>query len=70
MNFELLHLGLVDEVTVYLAPMIFGGKNAPTLADGPGLPRDMAIQLQLIDIQKWDNGGVLLQYKTDHMQMV
>ena len=65
LNFELLRLGLVDEVMVYLAPMIFGGKDAPTLADGPGLPRDVAIQMQLIDVQKWDDGGALLRYKTN-----
>ena len=27
LNFELLRLGLVDEVTAYVAPMIFGGAN-------------------------------------------
>src|SRR5690606_11827473 len=40
MNFELLRLGLVDELMLYIAPMIFGGANAPTLADGLGVPRD------------------------------
>ena len=65
LNFELLRLGLVDELMVYLAPMVFGGEDAPTLADGSGLPRDMAIQMQLIDVQQWDNGGVLLRYKTN-----
>ncbi len=34
LNFELLRLGLVDEVTAYIAPMIFGGESAPTLATG------------------------------------
>ena len=37
MNFELMRLGLVDELMIYVAPMIFGGANAPTLADGLGL---------------------------------
>ena len=62
LNFELLRLGLVDEVTAYIAPMIFGGANAPTMAAGPGLERSEAIPLKLVDIEKWDDGGVLLKY--------
>src|SRR6266540_3788681 len=62
LNFELLRLGLVDEVFAYVAPMIFGGANAPTLATGSGLERDEAIPLQLMDAEKWDDGGVLLKY--------
>src|SRR5512142_3285818 len=34
LNFELMRLGLVDELTAYVAPMIFGGAAAPTLATG------------------------------------
>jgi 2,5-diamino-6-(ribosylamino)-4(3H)-pyrimidinone 5'-phosphate reductase len=63
MNFELLKLGLVDEITAYVAPMVFGGANAPTMADSLGVPRDAAIHLQLTDIEKWDDGGVVLRYK-------
>jgi 2,5-diamino-6-(ribosylamino)-4(3H)-pyrimidinone 5'-phosphate reductase len=62
LNFELLNLGLVDEVTAYVAPMIFGGKTAPTMAAGSGLIRSEAIPLKLIHLEKWDDGGVLLQY--------
>jgi 2,5-diamino-6-(ribosylamino)-4(3H)-pyrimidinone 5'-phosphate reductase len=64
MNFELLHLGLVDEVIVYMAPMIFGGANAPTLADGPGLPREAAISLHLTGVQQCEDGGIIIKYKT------
>ncbi|HRQ23673.1 MAG TPA: dihydrofolate reductase family protein [Anaerolineales bacterium] len=63
MNFELLRLGLADELMIYIAPMVFGGASAPTLADGIGVPRDKAIELNLIDIEKWEDGGVLLRYK-------
>ncbi|WKZ40824.1 MAG: dihydrofolate reductase family protein [Anaerolineales bacterium] len=63
MNFELLRLGLVDELTLYIAPMIFGGANAPTLADGLGVPRDATIEMRLQHIQQWDDGGVVLKYK-------
>ncbi len=63
MNFELMRLGLVDELTIYIAPMIFGGANAPTLADGLGMPRDAALELKLMDVEKWEDGGLLLKYK-------
>jgi 2,5-diamino-6-(ribosylamino)-4(3H)-pyrimidinone 5'-phosphate reductase len=62
LNFELLRLGLVDEVTAYIAPIIFGGESAPTLAAGSGLQRSEAIPLELIEVEKWDDGGVLLKY--------
>jgi len=63
LNFELIRLGLVDEVTAYVAPMIFGGESAPTMAAGLGLKRSEAIPLKLIEVEKWDDGGVLLKYR-------
>jgi 2,5-diamino-6-(ribosylamino)-4(3H)-pyrimidinone 5'-phosphate reductase len=62
LNFELLRLGLVDEVTAYVAPMIFGGESAPTLAAGSGLKRSEAIPLKLVETETWEDGGVLLKY--------
>jgi 2,5-diamino-6-(ribosylamino)-4(3H)-pyrimidinone 5'-phosphate reductase len=62
LNFELLRLGLVDEVQVYVAPLLFGGASAPTLAGGDGLSRDQAIRLGLPQIEPWPDGGVLLRY--------
>ncbi len=63
LNFELIRLGLVDEVTVYVAPMIFGGESAPTLAAGSGLKRSEAIPLKLVEAGPWEDGGVLLKYQ-------
>jgi 2,5-diamino-6-(ribosylamino)-4(3H)-pyrimidinone 5'-phosphate reductase len=62
LNFELLRLGLVDEVTAYVAPMIFGGESAPTMAAGSGLKRSEAIPLKLVETETWEHGGVLLKY--------
>lgn len=63
LNFELLRLGLVDELTAYVAPLVFGGQSAPTMAAGPGLVRSAAIPLKLVDAEVWEDGGVLLHYK-------
>jgi 2,5-diamino-6-(ribosylamino)-4(3H)-pyrimidinone 5'-phosphate reductase len=63
LNFELLRLGLVDELTAYIAPLVFGGESAPTLAAGQGLVRSAAIPLKLVNAEAWEDGGVLLLYK-------
>jgi len=63
LNAELLRRGLVDEITAYVAPMIVGGANAPTLADGPGLARSEAVALELIQVDQWDDGGLVIHYK-------
>ena len=65
LNFELLRLGLVDEIMAYMAPMIFGGASAPTLAAGPGLERSAAIPLKLIHCESWNDGGVFLNYQIE-----
>lgn len=63
LNFELINLGLVDELTLYIAPMIFGGETAPTLAAGFGRVRSAAIPIKLIESTEWEDGGVLLHYR-------
>lgn len=61
LNAELLRLRLVDEVQIYLAPLVFGGATAPTLADGPGLRAGEAVELELRSVQR-RSGGVLLSF--------
>ena len=39
LNFELLRLGLVDELHLTVCPRIIGGRDAPTIADGEGFAR-------------------------------
>jgi 2,5-diamino-6-(ribosylamino)-4(3H)-pyrimidinone 5'-phosphate reductase len=66
LNFELLNLGLVDELTLWVAPLIFGGENAPTLAGGFGLAAAAAIRLKLVNTESWEDGGVFLHYQVRH----
>jgi len=61
-NFEILRLGLADELTIYLAPKIFGGASAPTLADGLGFSAQRAVSLRLANLEQDEDGGVLLKY--------
>ncbi len=64
LNFELLRLGLVDELSVYIAPKIFGGGSAPTLADGDGWVESTAQRLKLVEARVLDEtGGVLIRYQ-------
>lgn len=63
LNFEFLRLGLVDEMTLYIAPMLFGGACAPTPAAGEGLGREEALLLDLVDVRRQEDGGVLLRYR-------
>lgn len=62
----LFRLGLVDELTTYVAPRIFGGASAPTLADGPGFLPGQAPSLRLESVEKFDDeGGVLIHYTVE-----
>jgi 2,5-diamino-6-(ribosylamino)-4(3H)-pyrimidinone 5'-phosphate reductase len=66
---ELLRLDLADELTLYLAPRIFGGASAPTLADGPGFALADAPRLELVShLGLGADGGLLLHYRVAHKE--
>jgi len=54
---------LVDDLYVYVGPMIIGGKNTPTLADGDGI-RGVGdiLSLEIIDVTTM-GAGILIHYK-------
>ena len=47
--------GLIDEVHLYVVPVIVGGGK-------PALPADVRLDLQLVDQRRFENGTVHLQY--------
>ena len=66
---ELFRLGLVDELTLYIAPQIFAGASAPTLADGSGFIPEQAPCLDLVSVEKFDEaGGLLVHYSLERKE--
>lgn len=63
LNWSLLHLGLVDELVVTIAPKIAGGRLAITLAEGDGFDRIAeGIQLKLGKVERKKKTGELVLY--------
>ncbi|WP_330631958.1 2,5-diamino-6-(ribosylamino)-4(3H)-pyrimidinone 5'-phosphate reductase [Halocatena halophila] len=56
--FSLLEAGLVDRLTTYFGPLVIGGRDAPTLADGNGFV-DAFPSLSLESIERLDDGVVI-----------
>jgi riboflavin biosynthesis pyrimidine reductase len=54
---------LVDEVIIYIAPILFLGSNSPTMADGFGLKIDQSIKLNTLETQKQGDGGIIIRYQ-------
>lgn len=66
---ELFRLNLVDELTIYIAPRIFGGTSAPTLVDGKGFLDDQAPRLKLDSVEKFnDENSILICYSVEHKE--
>ena len=54
---EALRAGLVDEINLFLNPIIIGTGN-------PALPDDVRLSLELLDERRFANGVVYLRYRT------
>ncbi len=64
LNWSLLRLGLVDELTVTIAPKIAGGRLATTLVEGDGFDEiAQGIRLQLKQVMQKNTGELVLHYK-------
>lgn len=53
---EAIRAGIVDEFHQYIVPKIIGGGNF-------WLPKNIEIELELVELQKFENGCVHLQYR-------
>ena len=63
LNYSAIDAGIVQEVRVYIAPKIFGGKEAKTPVGGEGIEIvDMAKQYRLVETEMIDN-DIVLTYK-------
>jgi 2,5-diamino-6-(ribosylamino)-4(3H)-pyrimidinone 5'-phosphate reductase len=63
LNWSMISNGLVDNITVTVAPMIIGGSHATTLVEGDGVSKvNQAINLILTEARKQSN-EIVLTYK-------
>ncbi|MBR4447948.1 2,5-diamino-6-(ribosylamino)-4(3H)-pyrimidinone 5'-phosphate reductase [Methanobrevibacter sp.] len=63
LNFSMIKAGLIDEISICIAPMIVGGANAKTFFDGEGFDTmDEAVRLELTDSYTLDK-DLILTYK-------
>ncbi len=63
LNFSMIKSGLIDEISICVAPMIVGGENAKTFFDGEGFDfMDDAVKLKLTDSYTLDK-DLILHYK-------
>lgn len=51
---------LIDELSVFVGPVVIGGRDAPTLADGVGFVDEFP-ELELEDVERIDD-GILCRY--------
>lgn len=61
----LFELGLVDELQLAVAPLLFGGETAPTPLGGPGRSVDRAVRLSLLATEVDEDADVILRYRVD-----
>ena len=64
LNWSVIRQGLISELIVTIAPVIIGGRDAKTLAEGDGYRTvSKAIKLKLTKISRQRNGEVVLCYR-------
>jgi len=59
---EFLKQGLFDELNVYISPIVIGGKDTPTIADGEGAENEEEIIRLEIESVKPIGEGLLIKY--------
>ena len=60
LNFSMIKAGLIDEISICVAPMVVGGADAKTFFDGDGFnTMDESVKLELIDYYPLDKDFIL-----------
>lgn len=67
LNSILIREGLIDYVSIFIAPALFGGKNVSTLVDGENLQTEEDLKkiktLELLEVNKLKKSFIHLKYK-------
>ena len=67
MNSKLIRLGLIDRVSIVVAPALVGGRDTSSLVDGESLHKESDLKLikalELVKITKLKNSYIHLIYK-------
>jgi 2,5-diamino-6-(ribosylamino)-4(3H)-pyrimidinone 5'-phosphate reductase len=64
LNWSVLKLGIVDELTITISPRIIGGRSATTLVEGEGCNWiSEGMPLKLRDVKRHANGEIILFYE-------
>jgi len=62
LNYTALKEGVVDEISLTIAPRISGDRTSPSVADGPAPLADPFLELVLISCQQVDSGEIFVRY--------
>jgi riboflavin biosynthesis pyrimidine reductase len=62
LNYSFFEAGVVDELFLSFAPKIKGGKDLPTVVDGPGLPGNEVVNMDLLSVYR-DESELYFRYR-------
>ncbi|MEW5785009.1 MAG: bifunctional diaminohydroxyphosphoribosylaminopyrimidine deaminase/5-amino-6-(5-phosphoribosylamino)uracil reductase RibD [Bacillota bacterium] len=63
LNYSLLQAGLVDKLFIFIAPLIFGGRQSPTAFGGEGIVSvDRAWPVEHLEMKQFDQDLLLIGY--------
>ena len=63
LNYSLLEQNLIDKLYCFVAPLLFGGKDAPTLMEGAGITEpDQAWAIENMEMKQLENDLLIIGY--------
>ena len=71
LNYSLLELNLIDKLYCFIAPLLFGGKDAPTPLEGAGIMEpDQAWIVENMEIKQLENDLLIIGYPVRRKDIV